>query len=138
LVAVVSVFLQAYRQSGKPVEVLSEAERFVMSLMDVPRATPRLRAFALKFTAAEKAAEATAVFRVRRCGCAVLVWHVALCTACVCVKCFANLRRGAVNLLDVPRATPRLRAFALKFTAAEKAAEATAVFRRDFKHVAQW
>lgn len=36
-----------------------------MSLMDVPRATPRLRAFALKFTAAEKAAEATAVFRVR-------------------------------------------------------------------------
>ncbi|KAF6256854.1 formin homology 2 domain-containing protein [Scenedesmus sp. NREL 46B-D3] len=55
--------LQAYRQAGKPVEVLSEAERFVMSLMDVPRATPRLRAFALKFTAAEKAAEATAVFR---------------------------------------------------------------------------
>jgi hypothetical protein len=56
--------MQAYRQSGKPVEVVSEAERFVMSLMDVPRATPRLRAFALKFTAAEKAAEATAVFRV--------------------------------------------------------------------------
>ncbi|WIA23864.1 hypothetical protein OEZ85_013518 [Tetradesmus obliquus] len=55
--------LQAYRQSGKPIEAVSEAERFVMSLMDVPRATPRLRAFALKFTAAEKAAEATAVFR---------------------------------------------------------------------------
>jgi hypothetical protein len=72
--------LQAYRQSGKPVEVLSEAERFVMSLMDVPRATPRLRAFALKFTAAEKAAEATAVFRVRH-GCCVIL------SACVLSAC---------------------------------------------------
>jgi hypothetical protein len=76
----VVICLQAYRQSGKPVEVLSEAERFVMSLMDVPRATPRLRAFALKFTAAEKAAEATAVFRVRRfccvCSGAFLLWYV--------------------------------------------------------------
>lgn len=56
--------MQNYRQAGKPLEVLSEAERFVMSLMDVPRAAPRLKAFSLKFTTAEKAAEATAVFKV--------------------------------------------------------------------------
>jgi hypothetical protein len=32
--------------------------------MDVPRAAPRLRAFGLKFTAAEKAMEAKEVFQV--------------------------------------------------------------------------
>lgn len=56
--------LQSYRKDGKPVEVLSEAERFVMSLMDVPRAAPRLNAFCQKFAAAEKAAEASAIFQV--------------------------------------------------------------------------
>lgn len=36
-----------------------------MLLMDVPRAAPRLKSFGLKFTAAEKTSEATAVFKVR-------------------------------------------------------------------------
>ncbi|KAI8474711.1 MAG: hypothetical protein J3K34DRAFT_407096 [Monoraphidium minutum] len=55
--------LQAYVSSGKPVELLSEAERFVLSLMAVPRAAPRLRAFSMRFVTAEKHAEAAAVFR---------------------------------------------------------------------------
>ncbi|KIY91783.1 Formin-like protein 18, partial [Monoraphidium neglectum] len=54
--------LQAYVASGKPVEVLSEAERFVLSLMAAPRAATRLRAFSMRFVMAEKHAEAAAVF----------------------------------------------------------------------------
>lgn len=64
LTALYACCLQAYRASGKPLDAISDAERFVMSLMDVPRAAPRLRAFSLKFTAAEKAAEAAAIFKV--------------------------------------------------------------------------
>lgn len=57
--------LQEYRAAGRPLELVSEAERYVMSLLDVPRAASRLKTFALKFTAAEKAAEATAIFKVK-------------------------------------------------------------------------
>jgi hypothetical protein len=46
------------------VEVLSEAERFVISLMAAPRAAPRLRAFSMRFVMAEKHAEAAAIFTV--------------------------------------------------------------------------
>ena len=56
--------LQAYVASGKPDEVLSEAERFVISLMAAPRAAPRLRAFSMRFVTAEKHAEAAAMFTV--------------------------------------------------------------------------
>jgi uncharacterized membrane protein YgcG len=51
--------------AGKPVDLLSEAERFVISLMAVPRAAPRLRAFSMRFVVAEKHAEAAAIFTVR-------------------------------------------------------------------------
>jgi hypothetical protein len=54
--------------AGKPTEVLSEAERFVISLMAAPRAAPRLRAFSMRFVTAEKHAEAAAIFTVRRGG----------------------------------------------------------------------
>jgi hypothetical protein len=64
-------------------ELLSDAERFVASLMDVPRAAPRLRALSLKFTAAEKAAEAAAVFQVR----ARVPVRASVCVfVCVCVR----------------------------------------------------
>lgn len=58
---------QAYINEGKPVEALSEAERFVISLMQTPRAAARLRAFSLKFAAEEKHAEAASVFKVGLC-----------------------------------------------------------------------
>lgn len=50
-------------------DLLSEGERFCISLMGVPGCARRIKALQLKFAAAEKAAEAAAIFKV----CEVLV-----------------------------------------------------------------
>jgi hypothetical protein len=65
---------QAYRAAGKPLSGLSEAEQFAAALMTLPRAAQRLRAIAMRFSAAERATEAAEVLRVRH-GC------------CICVRC---------------------------------------------------
>jgi hypothetical protein len=58
------VAVQKYVTEGKPVDVLDEQERFCITLMQVPAVARRIKALGLKFTAAEKAAEATAIFKV--------------------------------------------------------------------------
>lgn len=56
--------MQKYVNEGKPLDVLDEQERFCISLMEVPTVARRIKALGLKFTAAEKAAEAAAIFKV--------------------------------------------------------------------------
>eukprot|EP00879_Flechtneria_rotunda_P013653 GHRR01014263.1.p1 GENE.GHRR01014263.1~~GHRR01014263.1.p1 ORF type:complete len:984 (+),score=468.20 GHRR01014263.1:955-3906(+) len=78
--------LQGYLSSGKPLDKLSEAEQFVISLMRVPRASQRLRAMSLKFSVAEKVAEATAVFSD----------HIAACKELQSSRTFKQLLAAAL------------------------------------------
>ena len=73
--------MQKYVNEGKPVNVLDDQEQFCISLMGVPAVKQRIRALGLKFTAAEKAAEAAAIFKVSG------SWRVnrSSVTVCVCV-----------------------------------------------------
>lgn len=53
--------LTAYLESGKPAEMLSEAEQLAVALMRTPRCAMRLSSFYLRHAAAERQGEARQV-----------------------------------------------------------------------------
>jgi hypothetical protein len=115
--------MQKYVNEGKPVNVLGDQEQFCISLMGVPAVKQRIRALGLKFTAAEKAAEAAAIFKV-----CVFAGRVHACVDGLCAYALGPRgggdRRGACIAEK-----KRIKALGLKFTAAENAAEAAAIFK---------
>jgi hypothetical protein len=104
---------QKYVNEGKPVNVLDDQEQFCISLMGVPAVKQRIRALGLKFTAAEKAAEAAAIFKVSGSS------GMNRSSVTVC--------GGGVGAGGVTGVKQCIKALGLKFIAAEKAAEAAAI-----------